>query len=263
MEPRHPGRWSGCALCLPAYLSRCIALPPARHLIDPAALNRLCSERRFDRVCLFVGCLVCAFHRLGLRWLVCLLAGRFGALRLPQMKFATKIWHPNISSQSGAICLDVRSHDLRPDRHVACAIIAAHTWHGTTCLRWAHPNTVTQMGPPRHSASDGPTPPQCLRWAHPATVPQMGPPRYSDSVIRWAHPATVTVAHRATLDGVCCCNPVSRAMPCALVPLQCDASKYCSGALVAFGATASARVRVCVCVCVCVRACVRAMKKDP
>jgi len=25
----------------------------------------------------------------------------------PKMKFETKIWHPNISSQTGAICLDI------------------------------------------------------------------------------------------------------------------------------------------------------------
>ena len=25
----------------------------------------------------------------------------------PKMKFTTKVWHPNISSQTGAICLDI------------------------------------------------------------------------------------------------------------------------------------------------------------
>jgi len=25
----------------------------------------------------------------------------------PKMKFTTRVWHPNVSSQSGAICLDV------------------------------------------------------------------------------------------------------------------------------------------------------------
>merc|ERR1712118_547636 len=32
----------------------------------------------------------------------------------PKMKFDTKIWHPNISSQSGAICLDVLGKEWSP-----------------------------------------------------------------------------------------------------------------------------------------------------
>ena len=32
----------------------------------------------------------------------------------PKMKFITKIWHPNISSQTGAICLDVLKDEWSP-----------------------------------------------------------------------------------------------------------------------------------------------------
>lgn len=34
--------------------------------------------------------------------------------RPPKMKFCTKLWHPNVSSQTGAICLDILSREWSP-----------------------------------------------------------------------------------------------------------------------------------------------------
>jgi len=32
----------------------------------------------------------------------------------PKMKFTTKVWHPNVSSQTGAICLDILKNEWSP-----------------------------------------------------------------------------------------------------------------------------------------------------
>merc|ERR1712190_168920 len=42
----------------------------------------------------------------------------------PKMKFDTKIWHPNISSQTGAICLDVLGKEWSPALSIRTALLS-------------------------------------------------------------------------------------------------------------------------------------------
>ena len=42
----------------------------------------------------------------------------------PKMKFDTKIWHPNMSSQTGAICLDILKDEWTPALSIRTALLS-------------------------------------------------------------------------------------------------------------------------------------------
>ena len=42
----------------------------------------------------------------------------------PKMKFDTKLWHPNVSSQTGAICLDILKNEWTPALTIRTALIS-------------------------------------------------------------------------------------------------------------------------------------------
>ncbi|KAL8274557.1 hypothetical protein Esti_001523 [Eimeria stiedai] len=42
----------------------------------------------------------------------------------PKISFVTKVWHPNVSSQTGAICLDILKHEWSPALSIRTALLS-------------------------------------------------------------------------------------------------------------------------------------------
>lgn len=48
----------------------------------------------------------------------------------PKISFVTKIWHPNVSSQTGAICLDILKHEWSPALSIRTALLSIQAMLG-------------------------------------------------------------------------------------------------------------------------------------
>jgi len=65
--------------------------------------------------------------------------------RPPIMKFATKIWHPNVSSQTGAICLDTLSTGWSPVLTIKSALLSLQSLLSTPEPKDPQDAEVAQM----------------------------------------------------------------------------------------------------------------------
>ena len=62
----------------------------------------------------------------------------------PKMQFDTKIWHPNMSSQTGAICLDILKDEWSPALSIRTALLSIQA------LMWTpEPGELTRQSPRR------------------------------------------------------------------------------------------------------------------
>eukprot|EP00917_Polyrhabdina_sp_WS-2016_P009992 GHVP01021971.1.p1 GENE.GHVP01021971.1~~GHVP01021971.1.p1 ORF type:complete len:192 (+),score=27.58 GHVP01021971.1:46-621(+) len=65
--------------------------------------------------------------------------------RAPAIKFATKVWHPNVSSKTGAICLDVLDSSWSPAFTVRVALLSIQQLLGDPQPDDPQDNEVSQM----------------------------------------------------------------------------------------------------------------------
>ena len=61
----------------------------------------------------------------------------------PKMQFDTKIWHPNMSSQTGAICLDILKDEWSPALSIRTALLSIQA------LMWTPEPGELKRQPPR------------------------------------------------------------------------------------------------------------------
>ncbi|KAM0199449.1 hypothetical protein ACHAPQ_006482 [Fusarium lateritium] len=111
--------------------------------------------------------------------------------KAPLIRFDTKIWHPNVSSQTGAICLDTLSSNWSPVQTIKTALLSLRM-----LLEFPNPKDPQDAEVAKMMLED---PKRFALMAHEWAVKHAGAPRQDVDLTKWQKEGEATPAENDTV----------------------------------------------------------------